>query len=89
MFAKFKDGRMTEKRLGRFELSRSLLFEFQEDALLIMRDLLVCRCEDSFATDTTKYIAFSKHFDIVPENAIVPEYDVRVTDNKEVIWSKV
>ncbi len=73
--------RIEQHRIGRIRISRQLL-EFDRPALrFILQMLLIVDVRYIDAASTIEYIAYCDRFDPVEEGALIPFYDVSVTQH--------
>ena len=45
--------------------------------------ILTVRCEQHYMSDSLHYVAFSPHFEIVPEGCVFPEYTIEVCQSQK------
>jgi hypothetical protein len=71
----------SEKRLGRFALSRILIERDPAMARAIMGRCIIVRCEMMYAYDTLEYLALSPSFDAIEHGMRAPEYEVIISES--------
>ena len=75
-----------EKRIGKLTISRELLVNNPDIAMLIMSKLIIIRCEFLYYMDAFEYIAMSPYFELNPYPELndtvnlLPEYIAIVTN---------
>jgi hypothetical protein len=75
------------ERIGTFKVSRSYIRKNPEDALKILKDVLIVRVDNDFSSDSLTYLGYSEHFNLVNYNEMPPNYtyDMKV-DTGEITW---
>lgn len=64
-----------QRRIGKFSIRRSFLYDHPEKVMLLMQRVIVVRCELLHLGDMFEYVAISPDFESVPEGQVPPEYD--------------
>jgi hypothetical protein len=70
------------KRLGKFYITFDAIEIDHEYVYRVMGEVIVIRAEVLLHMDSIEYIAISKHFDIVEEGFIMPEYKAILSSEK-------
>lgn len=71
------------KRIGAFRIGRDLVDEKPEWARAILADMIVVRCELSYASDAFEYFALSNSFDEIEPGLPAPSYECSVKE----VWT--
>ena len=69
-----------ENRMGRFSITKSLLKEGNPFTIMqLMGKMIIVNAVYNKEKDVFEYCAYSKLFDSVVEGAIIPNYEIEVT----------
>jgi hypothetical protein len=78
-----------DRRRGKFTLSRCFLEDADYSVLQhVMRGVIVLHTESNFATDEITYWAIHPDFEENPPGAIIPTYELRLTETHR-RWKKI
>ncbi len=64
------------KRIGRFRISRNLLWRFPEKLREIFDLVVVLEAQMKWEFDSVEYLAISDFFEEVPDGVAAPEYQI-------------
>ncbi|URZ06475.1 hypothetical protein [Clostridium felsineum] len=80
------------KRKGIFRISRDLIIKEPKGVMEILKDILIIKAENNFATNDVVYWGCSEHFEILEPAEILPTYNAEITKEENgimVMWYKV
>jgi len=82
------------KRPGTFKITRDLIIDNPEAVNEVLKDVLVVGVDNDFFTGILTYKGYSKHFGVIKEGEMPPEYFATIrTDDKTrivgVTWKKL
>lgn len=82
------------KRHGKFTVDSHLIADNYEEALRVMRGIVVLRAEHDIATLTIEYTALAPFFDVVEIGMVIPTYTpvIHMKTGKgiiKVVWKRV
>jgi hypothetical protein len=77
-------------RIGTFRITRELIEKNPETIVKILKDVLVIHVESNFPTNALIYTGYSKHFDLVDDSMMPPNYIPEIYTDKswEVTWHR-
>lgn len=82
----------TARRIGRFSISEHMVKSHPEDALKVLSQCLVVRCELKWEMMAFEYMALSPLFEETPNHIEAPEYTAYLervnvaSDGEEPVW---
>jgi hypothetical protein len=75
-------------RAGTFTIQTHYIDDEPELVLRVMEGCIVIKAQKIPGKDEIAYVALAEHFEEVPLDELVPEYDIDISDEGQVQWTK-
>lgn len=81
------------KRVGSFKITRDIIESNPEGVTKALNDILIVAVDNDFVTNSLIYKGYSKHFDLLENDRVIPEYMATMHTDKgkliNVTWNRV